>query len=265
VTDDLALPRHDDDDTEHERGAFVVIGGTRETVGAVALAGLAGLRVGAGRLRVATVASAAPVLAVAVPEARVVGLPETADGDLDPSGAVRIGELVEDADAVLIGPGVLHDGSMDALVTAALGHGRATVVVDAGALGALARHDPVRRTVIAVPNVDELAVLGPDAVTAAASRGMVVACRGPRTTVAGPDGRTWEESSGGVGLATSGSGDVVAGIITGLAARGAGAAAAAVWGVRLHARAGERLAARVGRIGFLARELLDELPAVLPR
>jgi NAD(P)H-hydrate repair Nnr-like enzyme with NAD(P)H-hydrate dehydratase domain len=91
----------------------------------------------------------------------------------------------------------------------------------------------------------------------------VVALKGPRTVIATPGGERWQHEGGNVGLATSGSGDVLAGIIAGLAARGAGLAQAAAWGVALHARAGERLAERFGRLGYLARELCDIIPALL--
>ena len=77
------------------------------------------------------------------------------------------------------------------------------------------------------------------------------------------DGEEWQHEGGNVGLATSGSGDVLAGVIAGLAARGAGLAQAACWGTYAHATAGDRLAARIGRLGFLARELADELPYVM--
>ncbi|HKQ99795.1 MAG TPA: NAD(P)H-hydrate dehydratase, partial [Pyrinomonadaceae bacterium] len=66
-------------------------------------------------------------------------------------------------------------------------------------------------------------------------------------------------------LATSGSGDVLAGIIAGLAARGATPSQAAAWGVHLHARAGEELAKRMGRLGYLARELPDEVPTLMAK
>lgn len=81
--------------------------------------------------------------------------------------------------------------------------------------------------------------------------------------IVSPEGERWQHEGGNVGLATSGSGDVLAGIIAGLAARGATLAQAAGWGVVLHAQAGERLAARMGRLGYLARELADEVPALL--
>ena len=65
------------------------------------------------------------------------------------------------------------------------------------------------------------------------------------------------------GLGTSGSGDVLAGVIGGLLARGASPTTAAIWGVFLHGRAGGRLSASVGTLGFLARELLAEIPQAL--
>jgi NAD(P)H-hydrate repair Nnr-like enzyme with NAD(P)H-hydrate dehydratase domain len=88
--------------------------------------------------------------------------------------------------------------------------------------------------------------------------------KGDETLIAAPQTRTvYSNRAGNVGLATSGSGDVLAGIISGLAARGAPPLQAAVWGVYLHARAGDELAKRMGRVGYLARELLQEVPALM--
>jgi NAD(P)H-hydrate repair Nnr-like enzyme with NAD(P)H-hydrate dehydratase domain len=90
-----------------------------------------------------------------------------------------------------------------------------------------------------------------------------VSCGGPESWTATADGRLWWDQTGGAGLAVSGSGDVFAGIVTGLAARGAEPEQAAVWASQLHGRAGDRLAATVGRIGYLAREIPAEVPRVL--
>jgi ADP-dependent NAD(P)H-hydrate dehydratase len=84
-----------------------------------------------------------------------------------------------------------------------------------------------------------------------------------RSHIAAPDGRCWREESGHVGLGTSGSGDVLAGIIAGLLGRGADAAQAACWGAYIHAVSGQRLIPRFGRTGFLARELVDEVAATI--
>jgi ADP-dependent NAD(P)H-hydrate dehydratase len=92
----------------------------------------------------------------------------------------------------------------------------------------------------------------------------VVALKGAETfIVAHGRKESYCNRAGNVGLATSGSGDVLAGIIAGLAARGAVPLQAAVWGVYLHARAGEELAKRMGRLGYLARELPAEVPALM--
>ena len=88
-------------------------------------------------------------------------------------------------------------------------------------------------------------------------------CGGTRKTVVAPDGRCWLVSAGGTGLGVSGSGDVQAGIVAGLLARGADPAQAAVWGAWLHGTAGDRLAVEVGPVGFLARELPARLPGLL--
>jgi hydroxyethylthiazole kinase-like uncharacterized protein yjeF len=155
----------------------------------------------------------------------------------------------------------------------------ATVVIDALAMSRLtaevtAAHHLGGRAVL-TPNPSELAkTLGVEqgevdeqpaacaARLAEAAKG-VVALGGTTSWVAAPDGRLWHDETGGSGLGVSGSGDVLAGIVAGLIARGAEPAQAAVWATHLHGRAGERLAASVGRLGFLARELLPEVPRVL--
>jgi hydroxyethylthiazole kinase-like uncharacterized protein yjeF len=109
--------------------------------------------------------------------------------------------------------------------------------------------------------------IGQDRVAVAASAARrfnaVVALKGRETVIAAPDGKVYVNRAGNVGLATSGSGDVLSGIVTGLLSRGADPMTAAVWGVSLHARAGEVLAKRFGIVGYLARELLDEIPGLM--
>jgi NAD(P)H-hydrate repair Nnr-like enzyme with NAD(P)H-hydrate dehydratase domain len=90
-----------------------------------------------------------------------------------------------------------------------------------------------------------------------------VALKGAETWIATPQGRCWRHAGGNVGLATSGSGDVLAGLIAGLLARGAPPEQAAAWGIALHARAGRRLCERLGPLGLLARELAAEVPALM--
>jgi len=261
------------------RGRTLIIGGSRETPGAVLLAAEAALRSGAGKLQVATVSELAPHVAVALPESLVRGLAATSDGAIRASAASEVIELARDASSVLIGPGMTDlDESCDFLERL-LPELEADVVLDALAIARVtaemtALHHLGGRAVL-TPNPKELArTLGieEDEVSeqpgACASRlasqsRAVVALGGTTSWVAAPDGRLWHDETGGSGLGVSGSGDVLAGIVAGLIARGAQADQAAVWATHLHGRAGERLAASVGKLGFLARELLAEVPRVL--
>jgi len=98
---------------------------------------------------------------------------------------------------------------------------------------------------------------------AAAAVQQVVIMKGACTQVISAEGEAWEYAGGGPGLATSGSGDVLAGILAGLLARGLPPSHAACWAVWLHGEAGVRLAQRIGPIGFLARELAAEVPGLM--
>lgn len=268
---DWSLPELEDGGDKRARGTVLVVGGSVSTPGALLLTGLAALRAGAGKLQMATVTSTAVALAVAVPEARVVGVATHDDGSLSVEAADEIVSRSERANAVVVGPGLLDaDGARDLLAAMLPRLGDVPVVLDGVALKALAGHPALLDGVEAVltPNSSELAALleQDDAEGDAAAHevcrryGAVVSAPG---CVAAPDGRTWRIEAGGIGLGTSGSGDVLAGLVGGVIARGADAAQAGVWGQYLHAAAGDQLTARLGRVGFLARELLDEVPTVL--
>jgi hydroxyethylthiazole kinase-like uncharacterized protein yjeF len=259
--------------SKYDRGSALIIGGAAKTPGAVQLAGLAALRVGAGHLSMAVAGSAAITLAVATPESGVIGLPENGRGSVIGADLSGLADTLPKVDAVLVGPGLDDvDETAELIIQLIPMLGPETAVVfDAYALapvpdlgGAL---DPVRGRLTLTPNLAEgERLLGRKIdstadVTAIAERySAVVACRG---MISEPGGRCWQLSTGDVGLATSGSGDVLAGATVGLLARGADGPQAVCWATHVHASAGDRLAARVGRLGFLARELLDELPAVM--
>jgi hydroxyethylthiazole kinase-like uncharacterized protein yjeF len=260
-----------------DRGCVLVIGGTRETPGAVVLAGIAALRAGAGVLQVATAESVARAVAVALPEARVIGIAESPLGDLSGGSGSRLAELAGAAQAVLIGPGLADADALATLMPSLLaGLDSQAVVIDAHALRAITpellhRH---RDRVVLTPNVKEAAeLLGADAgdverESAQSIRSLVdrfgctVALRGQETYIQAPRTSAYHDESGTPGLGTSGSGDVLVGYLAGLLARGAAPLAAALWAVHVHGQAGQRLSARLGHLGFLARELLDDLSII---
>jgi len=282
------LPAPADRGDKSDRGRVVCLGGAPELPGAIILAGTAALRAGAGTLRIGTGRSIAQAVAVAVPEALVFGVAETRAGAIAPHAVAAIAERAADARAVLIGPGMVGPAAAAHLLSALLPRleGVGTLLLDAVGLdGAAATEDAVRgfgagagagagASVIMTPHAGEMArLLGTDLASVAADPvgaarhaathfNAVVALKGADTYVATPGADVYCYRDGGVGLATSGSGDTLAGVVAGLAARGADPARAAVWGVYLHGEAGNRLTARMGRLGFLARELLAEVPYV---
>jgi NAD(P)H-hydrate repair Nnr-like enzyme with NAD(P)H-hydrate dehydratase domain len=93
----------------------------------------------------------------------------------------------------------------------------------------------------------------------------LVLVKGVTSHVVTPAGEAWAYDGGAPGLGVSGSGDVLAGIVGALLARGAEPLTALLWAVWLHGEAGAALANKVGPIGFLARQIPDEVPALLPR
>lgn len=274
------LPHHPDDSDKEERGRLLVIGGSRELPGAALLAGVAGLRAGAGKLQIATAESVSVQIGVAVPEARVIPHRETAEGCVDESAIGTIVEWAGKAQAVMIGCGMQHgpplEKLLDALLECAAG---IPLVLDAAVLGSLAPRAEALKAwnggAIVLPHAGEMARLlqceqeevKADPLAAArraADRFNVVAViKGQISYIVAPDGRAFRFSGGGVGLATSGSGDTLAGIVGGLAARGTEPLVAAMWGIYLHGAAGRRLMNEVGRVGFLARELLDLVPRLM--
>lgn len=261
------------------RGSILVVGGSTETLGAVLLAAEAALRSGAGKLQVAVPRSVAAVTAASLPEALVRGLAETDDGAIRADAAERVRDLAGNAAAVVLGPGMVDTEETEGLVGRLLPELTSPLVLDALGL-AVVTTDPgclhrLDGRVVLTPNPTELAygrhveVVDVEADPSGSARDLaartraVVALGGATSWTAAPDGRLWQDESGGAGLGVSGAGDVRAGIVGGLLARGAEPAQAAVWAAHLHGRAGERLAASVGRLGFLARELPAEVPRVL--
>lgn len=277
VLRDWALPRPGEG--KDARGRVLVVGGGEGTPGAVRLAGEASLRAGAGKLALATVASCSDALAVAVPESQVLSLPATRDGEIAEEAAEIVLCRAEECDAVLLGPGLGDPGSAVSLLEALVPRLRVPLVIDAVASAFVTEHPDGLHHLeghgVLTLNPGELAHTSgrseeevaedPAAVAAElASRARVVVLAGGSVKiVAGPDGSVWRIEGGGPGLGVSGSGDVSAGLVTGLLARGAEPAQAAVWAGYLHARAGERLAATTGAVGYLARDLPAQVPQVL--
>lgn len=278
---DWALPALGPGADKRTRGDALVVGGSRQIPGSVLLAATAVLHAGAGRVQIGTADSAAMPLAVAFPEARVIGLAEGLSGELERSACDAIEPELRAARALLVGPGMREHAMATDLVRRYAEVGCGVLVMDAAALHAFThRESPVQGSehgVVVTPNAGEMArmwgcsheqvVSDPLSLSRDAARawGAVVVLKGSETIISAPDGSTFRNTAGNSGLATAGSGDVLAGLLTGLAARGATALQAAVWSVYLHAKAGEALAASSGPLGYLARDLSPLVPRLMAR
>jgi ADP-dependent NAD(P)H-hydrate dehydratase len=277
---EMPLPQPSDSGDKDERGRVLVVGGSPEVPGGALLAGVAALRAGAGKLQIATSASIAVHLGLAVPEALVIALPESVGGGFGEGVLEAVLPRARRCDALVIGPGILDEAGAAALAGGLLDalDGPA-FVLDAAALICLRDlREPMRKQggrVVVTPHAGEMAgLLGMTrdevvadplgtARRAAAMLQSVVVLKGPTTYIVVPQGGAWSFSQGSIGLATSGSGDTLAGIVAGLLARAASPLHAALWGVYLHGEAGNRLIQVQGQLGFLARELLAEIPRIM--
>jgi len=257
---------------KYNRGHAVVVSGGLSHTGAARLAAQAALRVGAGLV---TLASPADALMVNAAHLTAVMLRRC-------DGAEGLAELLEDPrfNAVALGPALGVGRATCAMTAAALGDGR-VAVLDADAITSFAGRpaqlgDLVARAggnAVLTPHEGEFARLfaGDDSVTApgsklertrraAASVGGVVVLKGPDTVIAAPDGRAAINANGSPYLATAGSGDVLTGLVAGLAAQGMPAFEAACAGVWLHGEAGRTLGP-----GLIAEDLPEALPNLLSR
>jgi len=268
------LPVPGSDGDKEDRGRLLIVAGSSDVPGAAILAANAALRAGVGKLTVATEETL--VVAQSVPEARVVSF---GSGPRGKRGSVF--RILEGFDAILVGPGLQSSAAVARCARSALAtNPAAMVVLDAGALTAnvaaalpAPSHQRAVRCIL-TPHAGEMASLlgitkraveaAPEATALgfAARHDVAVVLKGATTWIA-MRGRLWRHAASNLGLATSGSGDALAGIVAGLAARGATAEQAAAWGVALHAMAGARLVRRHGTFGILGREIPHEIPAIM--
>jgi ADP-dependent NAD(P)H-hydrate dehydratase len=274
------LPNPDEGGDKHSRGRVLIIAGSVEVPGAALLAGLGALRSGAGVLQMATCKSNAAHLGMAMPEAMIIGCRETSSGEIDPLNSARLVELANDADAVLLGPGLVDEAPVGELRSELLNRlTKPIFVLDASAFTSLRTSHgvtPIHRSrAIVTPHSGEMAKFlqidkkeveaDPLAAArlAASMLYAVVAMKGASTYVVSPHEEALCFEHGPAALGTSGSGDVLAGIIAGLAARGAEPLLATAWAVYLHGNAGRQWVDHNGRLGLLAREIADQIPRLM--
>ncbi|MGI8928176.1 MAG: NAD(P)H-hydrate dehydratase [Candidatus Limnocylindrales bacterium] len=268
------MPKRDSTAHKGTFGTVVCVAGSLDYAGAAYMTALAAARGGSGLVAIAVPESLRPVFAGRLPEAILLGLPETRGGAIDHERSIDEITSLE-AGALVVGPGLKESDDYRALIIGLVSMMGAPAVVDAGALNMLSRSGEwwrdSGRNLVLTPHPREFARLtgspvGPsdrermDRCLEATQRfDQVVVLKGAYTVIGEPSRRVAISPFANSALATAGSGDVLAGLIGALLAQGVEPFGAACLGVYLHAMAGERLSARLGDGGLLASELPYEI------
>jgi NAD(P)H-hydrate epimerase len=256
-------------------GHVLILAGSRGKSGAAVLMARACLRSGAGLVTVAAPPSAQPLIAAGVPEAMTESLPETADGALAQKALKRVRRLLEDRDVLAAGPGLGTGRETAEVVGALASDGTRPMILDADALNIIAAGDgrlgdPA--TVVLTPHPGEAARLlgiGTRDVQAdrpasarhiASGRGCTVLLKGFRSLTADPSGTVRVNPTGNSGMATGGTGDVLAGIVAAWLGQGLAPPDAAALSAHIHGLAGDLAAGESSGISLVAGDLIDHLP-----
>jgi NAD(P)H-hydrate epimerase len=260
-------------------GAALIVAGSQRFPGAALLASKAAYRSGAGLVTVAVPRTIQAELAGHLPEATWLPLPAET-GAIAPAAAKVVRGALDRVTSMLVGPGFGQQASTGGFLGLLLKGDLPALIIDADGLKLLAgfKDWPKRlpKEAVLTPHPGEMAILTgmrmekiqaariETAEKFAKTWKQIVVLKGAFTIVAAPDGRTAVLPLATPALARAGTGDVLAGIITGLRAQGMPAFEAACAGVWLHGQAGLRAAARLGgTAGVLAGDLIDELPALI--
>jgi len=274
------LSRRNKNTHKNDFGHALIVAGSPSMLGAAALCALAALRAGAGLVTAGVGRRSESTLQKKLNAGIMTWpLPVTSSGALSAASAPVILKKSKTVSALGIGPGLGRASSTAVAVRKVIAQAGCPAVIDADALTALAQNSrillksPAPR--ILTPHPGEMARLTGLAKSAieknrsktaqnfARKFHCILVLKGHRTVMAGPDGKIYINRTGNAGMATAGSGDVLAGIITAFLAQGIEPFAAARWGVYLHGRAGDLAARAKGKASLIATDLLDFLPAAL--
>jgi len=270
------LPHRRLDAHKGSHGHLLVVAGSLGKAGAGILASQAALRAGTGLVTWALPLSLAAAMASRLTEVMTLPVAEGTTGAIAEAAVPALGQFLQRARALVLGPGLgTHPGTV-ACVHTLLRQTSVPVVIDADGLNCLVEHLEVLGQcsipIILTPHPGEMArLLGTDIATVQAHRleialdfaqrySVYVVLKGAYTVLYAPDGQRWINPTGNPAMATAGTGDVLAGVIGALLCQGLAPLQAAQCGIYVHGLAGDRVRDRLGSHGLIASDLLDELP-----
>ena len=271
---DIIQPRQSDSH-KGDYGHVLVVAGSVGKTGAAYLTAVGALRSGAGLVTLATPRSCQSIVAAMGPEYMTVPLEETSDGRVS-IGAIR--DLLEfEQDVIVVGPGLGTGPDVTAFVRELVEKSDTPLILDADALNAIASDPDLLQTaggarpIIITPHPGEmsrLASMSVDDVQGnrldvarefAVQHQIYVILKGYRTLIATPDAKVFINPLGNPGMATGGTGDVLAGVLAGWLAQLLDAEAACKIAVYLHALAGDLTEADEGEVAMTAGDLAAHL------
>jgi len=257
-------------------GRVAIIAGSLGMSGAAALAGRASLRAGAGLVRVAVPESILPIVASIEPSFTTVPLSEDSSGKISPKAINTILDIIDENDCLAFGPGIGLSGSVRFVLETLIKQEKLRLLIDADGLNNLSKiknwPQKKKANLILTPHPGEMKRLWTgllrqelppnrreQAVQLAQNTETTVVLKGAGTVVT--DGqKAYTNKTGNPGMATAGSGDVLTGVITALAAGGLSNLDAAVLGVYIHGLAGDIAAEKIGQVSLIATDLIEALP-----
>ncbi len=268
-----ALPDRDAWGHKGSFGKILLLCGSRGYTGAAYFAAMGALRCGAGMVYLGVPQSIYSIEAVKLNEPVILPLPDE-DGKLSRAAVPEILRLLPRMDAVLVGCGMgVSEGTLE-VTRAVLKQAQCPVILDADGINVLAAHKDILRgrnaPTVLTPHDGEFARLagpvGQDRIACACGLarelGCVVLLKGHRTYITDAV-RSYRNTTGNPGMATGGSGDVLAGMITALLGQGMQPLLGAAMAAWLHGAAGDRCAERLGQYAMLPSDMLEELPRLL--
>lgn len=267
------LPDRPADGHKGTFGKILLLCGSRGYTGAAALAAMGALRSGAGLVYLAVPDSIYDIEAVKLTEPVIIPVADK-DGRYAPASVEQILSLLQGKDAVLIGPGIGQSDGVEAVVCAVLEHFNGPVVLDADGINLMRMHKDILRgrtaPTILTPHDGEFVrfggVLESDRIASAKQLardlGVIVLLKGHRTVITDGDS-VYLNRTGNPGMATGGSGDVLAGVIVSLLGQGISPLEAAACGAWLHGAAGDICEKEIGQYGMLPSDMVNVLPRLL--
>ena len=276
-----SLVRRAPDAHKGDTGHLLVVAGSTGKTGAAVMACEAAMRTGAGLVSLGAPASLNAILETMLVEVMTVPLAETAAGNLSHEAGDQVAQQLPGKRCLAIGPGLGTDADTGRLVHRLLDGCNIPLVIDADGLNLIAGRTElfkkIKAPAVLTPHPGEMARLTGLSTSEvqrdrvgcarnfAAATGTIVVLKGAATVIAAPDGQVHVNPTGNPGMASGGMGDVLTGIIAGLITQGYAPEMSAVAGVYLHSAAADALASAGTPVGYLASELLDQVPEQLGR